>query len=136
MPLVNCPDCGNDISPSAPNCPHCGSPKSTVTPKKKETSPLLVLIVAVSLSFGVATLTNKLRPSSAPVSSAPSVSTTQPETAKAGSESIPLPPDTKTCDGPLYAWVGGPTGADNPVCQNDIASARAALRREFSLAMR
>ncbi len=26
MPLINCPDCGKQISDSAPNCPQCGRP--------------------------------------------------------------------------------------------------------------
>jgi hypothetical protein len=26
MPLVKCPDCGNQISDSAPSCIHCGRP--------------------------------------------------------------------------------------------------------------
>jgi predicted amidophosphoribosyltransferase len=27
--LVNCPDCGNDVSTQATACPHCGRPMAT-----------------------------------------------------------------------------------------------------------
>jgi hypothetical protein len=38
MPLVKCPDCGNDISPSAPSCPHCGRPQSAAAAPKQKVS--------------------------------------------------------------------------------------------------
>jgi predicted amidophosphoribosyltransferase len=29
MPLVKCPDCGKEVSSSAPTCPNCGRPMNT-----------------------------------------------------------------------------------------------------------
>ena len=29
MALTTCPDCGRDVSASAPTCPHCGRPIAT-----------------------------------------------------------------------------------------------------------
>lgn len=46
MPVINCPDCGRDVSTLAPVCPHCGRPSpagtspiapSAVPPSKEET---------------------------------------------------------------------------------------------------
>jgi hypothetical protein len=59
MPLVKCPDCGNEVSDRAPSCPKCGAPigarqavppsAQPVPPPKKKTSILtwgcLTLIV-------------------------------------------------------------------------------------------
>lgn len=39
MPLINCPDCGKDISPSAPSCPHCGRPQSLAAAAVEEPAP-------------------------------------------------------------------------------------------------
>lgn len=44
MSLINCPDCGKEISPSAPNCPNCGRPQSGgAIAKKKSTSSVAVI---------------------------------------------------------------------------------------------
>lgn len=32
MPLINCPDCGKEVSPAAPSCPGCGRPMKQVAP--------------------------------------------------------------------------------------------------------
>jgi hypothetical protein len=42
--LLKCPDCGNDVSSSAPSCPHCGRPA------RKHSSPIElsgILVIAV-----------------------------------------------------------------------------------------
>src|SRR3954468_10119980 len=31
MPVINCPDCGRDVSTLAPVCPHCGRPSPAGT---------------------------------------------------------------------------------------------------------
>lgn len=31
MPVINCPDCGRDVSTLAPHCPHCGRPSPAGT---------------------------------------------------------------------------------------------------------
>ena len=31
MALINCPECGNQVSDKATNCPHCGNPIDTKT---------------------------------------------------------------------------------------------------------
>lgn len=35
MPLIQCPDCGKDVSDAAPSCIHCGRPA------KKKTQPIV-----------------------------------------------------------------------------------------------
>lgn len=42
MGLINCPDCGNDVSDRAPACPHCGSP---VHETKNASQPQKVVVV-------------------------------------------------------------------------------------------
>lgn len=36
MALINCPECGKEISDKAASCPHCGNPINQPTPKKEE----------------------------------------------------------------------------------------------------
>jgi len=36
MPLIQCPDCGKEISDLAPACPNCGRPKGTSLPSTSE----------------------------------------------------------------------------------------------------
>lgn len=45
MPMINCPDCGKEISNSAPTCPGCGRPNATpeAPPKKKRGRKFLVV---------------------------------------------------------------------------------------------
>ncbi len=53
MALVNCPECGKEISDSAKSCPHCGYPLSEDNTEKKA-SPLgasPVSVVAFVLSI-------------------------------------------------------------------------------------
>jgi len=35
--LVDCPDCGQQVSRRAPSCPHCGSPLNSTTPPARKT---------------------------------------------------------------------------------------------------
>jgi len=37
MSLINCPDCGRQVSDSAPNCPQCGRPMSMFSGKSVQT---------------------------------------------------------------------------------------------------
>ena len=37
MALIKCPECGKEVSMSAPTCPHCGYPLSKVVPTKSVT---------------------------------------------------------------------------------------------------
>ena len=32
MPVINCPECGGNVSDAAPACPHCGHPMGPATP--------------------------------------------------------------------------------------------------------
>ncbi|MDR1042038.1 MAG: zinc-ribbon domain-containing protein [Deltaproteobacteria bacterium] len=36
MPLINCPDCGTQVSDSAPACPKCGRDLVPYLPKHKQ----------------------------------------------------------------------------------------------------
>ncbi|MCL5036951.1 MAG: zinc-ribbon domain-containing protein [Chloroflexi bacterium] len=36
MPLIQCPDCGKEVSDNAPACPNCGKPFSTVKIEEKK----------------------------------------------------------------------------------------------------
>ncbi len=38
MPLIQCPDCGRDVSDSAPSCPGCGKP---IANSSRSGSPVL-----------------------------------------------------------------------------------------------
>ena len=38
MPLISCPDCGRQVSDSAPNCPQCGKPMAMFSGKTVETT--------------------------------------------------------------------------------------------------
>src|SRR5471032_457719 len=59
MPLIKCPDCDKEISPSAPTCPHCGRPQApaaaaniaptTATPKKASNLLIALMILEVSI---------------------------------------------------------------------------------------
>jgi hypothetical protein len=53
--LVDCPDCGNKVSASAPTCPNCGSPVQKKLAEKKAAIGCLVLlaplIVIGSMAF-------------------------------------------------------------------------------------
>ena len=71
MSLIDCPDCGKQISSNAPSCPGCGAPIATATEamkegdrvpytdqevavllSKKKTSHLLHLILS-AVTFGI-----------------------------------------------------------------------------------
>lgn len=44
MALINCPECGKQVSDRAPACPHCGMPLGTVSPPSvPPASPTLVI---------------------------------------------------------------------------------------------
>ena len=38
MPLIDCPDCGRQVSDSAPNCPQCGKPMTIFAGKAVQTT--------------------------------------------------------------------------------------------------
>jgi len=78
MPLIKCPDCGNDSAPSAPNCPRCGRPQlpSTAaeptppTAAKKKVPPVLVAVMIVVAGIWVLSVVrNYTSPSAAQLSS-------------------------------------------------------------------
>lgn len=52
MALINCPDCGKEISDKAPTCPGCGAPIGSAAPvnEKGTTIPYSDQEVAVMLS--------------------------------------------------------------------------------------
>jgi len=56
MPLVKCPDCGKEISPSAPSCPHCGRPQSPAMAATTATTLRDIVIRAVAWSVGVSSV--------------------------------------------------------------------------------
>lgn len=62
MPLVVCPDCGNEISDAAPLCIHCGRPRSEPeppAPPPKRSLPwglILTWLGGLCLSAGLALL--------------------------------------------------------------------------------
>ncbi|MGP8033581.1 MAG: hypothetical protein ACLPQ6_05485 [Steroidobacteraceae bacterium] len=66
MSLLKCPDCGNDVSSSAPSCPHCGRP-SRKPSSRIELSGILV-IAAVCAGALIWRLSSRSTP---PVESAP-----------------------------------------------------------------
>jgi zinc-ribbon domain len=59
MPLVKCPDCGNEISPSAPSCPHCGRPNTAPRPPTKKRMSPVKLTVLIIIAFGVISVAQK-----------------------------------------------------------------------------
>lgn len=65
MPLINCPDCGNNISDRAASCIHCGAPIASRAVTRQPLTPLakvlaLALIAACLLiAYRVYTLTYK-----------------------------------------------------------------------------
>jgi membrane protein YdbS with pleckstrin-like domain len=40
MALVNCPDCGREVSTAAPSCPHCGRPMAAVPAPQAAVPPV------------------------------------------------------------------------------------------------
>jgi len=58
MSLIQCPDCGRDVSSSAPACPNCGAPVASLIMARAEASPkrrtlgctsLFVVVVVVGI---------------------------------------------------------------------------------------
>ncbi len=47
MALINCPECGREISSSAPSCPHCGAKISSLA------SDILLLVLGVFIALGI-----------------------------------------------------------------------------------
>ncbi len=50
MALINCDECGKEISDSASSCPGCGAPVAAAKPKKGDIVPYTDQEVAVMLS--------------------------------------------------------------------------------------
>ena len=102
MPLVKCPDCGNDISPSAPSCPHCGRPQSAAATAKQKVSReglqgfgALVIIGAIVWAIYTATKSDD-HPSSAsstPYTPASASAPGEPATPTAVPVTVQLPLD-------------------------------------------
>ena len=65
MALIDCPDCGKNVSDSAPACPNCGRPIAKASappppqpvyvaaPKKKGVPGAIVLLVFIALAFWI-----------------------------------------------------------------------------------
>ena len=53
MALINCPECGKEISDSAPQCIHCGYVLKQVGEPKKEKKPLDKKIIIVGIAVAV-----------------------------------------------------------------------------------
>lgn len=51
MPLITCPDCGNEVSDRAPTCPHCGgpiaAPASVVRAPQAQWSPGVAAVLSL-----------------------------------------------------------------------------------------
>lgn len=43
MPLIQCPDCGKDVSTRAPSCPNCGAPVATISDVRATGAPLTTI---------------------------------------------------------------------------------------------
>ncbi len=65
MPLVQCPDCGKNVSSSAPNCLSCGRPMTAFSSKaiqtqrkggKYEAAGTLLIFVGIITCFASAVL--------------------------------------------------------------------------------
>ena len=53
MPLVPCPDCGREISASAPACPHCGRPMGEASPAGPPKPVAGIAAVLVFAGYGI-----------------------------------------------------------------------------------
>lgn len=52
MALINCPECGKEISDQAATCPNCGNPiSSSATPKTEVKKRNIQKLLAVLLTF-------------------------------------------------------------------------------------
>jgi zinc-ribbon domain len=49
MSLRKCPDCGNDVSSSAPSCPHCGRPLRKSSPPIELSGVLIIAVVCAGV---------------------------------------------------------------------------------------
>ena len=55
MALINCPECGKEISDTVQACPHCGfSFTNSPTPKKKKHTALVIILAVIILLAGAA----------------------------------------------------------------------------------
>lgn len=57
MPLAKCPDCGREVSTSAPSCPGCG--RTLVVQAKGQAQPLALGCLGILVIFGVCTAIGK-----------------------------------------------------------------------------
>jgi hypothetical protein len=121
MPLAKCPDCGNEISPSAPSCPHCGRPKTAVAPTKKGMSRVtltVLIVIAFVYAMSVAQKSDNKSPASATSNSAPS-STTQ-ATAAAIDKEVTVSLTLVEAQNVAVAWCGANDGVITSQTTNTI----------------
>jgi hypothetical protein len=87
MALIDCPDCGKQVSSSAPACPNCGAPIAPTPPatahevskpKKKSSGCLVIIGVLVGLGLIGSLLGDDSDSSSEYVSSTPTREAAQP----------------------------------------------------------
>jgi zinc-ribbon domain len=121
MPLEKCPDCGNEISPSAPSCPHCGRPKTAARPPTRKGMSPVKLTVLIVIAFGVISVAQKCdnkSPASATSNSAPS-STTQ-ATAAAIDKEVTVSLTLVEAQNVAVAWCGANDGVITNQTRNSI----------------
>ena len=112
MALINCPECGKDISTQATTCPHCGiTLRSSTTKKKKSKIPTIIIllfifsaVIVVLIKQAPSTTTNN----TASTSTDPST-TASPSDTTSKDESIPL--GTATSIGDFSIMVNSVTEA-------------------------
>ena len=63
MALINCPECGKEISDSTKICPHCGYKLKNKSASKKWIIPVIIIsiVVIIALIVTAVALTGKKR---------------------------------------------------------------------------
>lgn len=64
MALINCPECGKEISDSSENCIHCGYPMNPQKKKKIPIKTIILILVIIGGIVGVIALLNGTKKSS------------------------------------------------------------------------